>query len=110
MHIKINKPDYINPMTLKLEGDLDILRMYIHIENEVARLKHSKLLTVDEIKDKIALRVKGQRSRSNITNFHSLLALTVGHIPTKLHQLLISSSRDEILCGHTHTHLDRRRH
>jgi len=36
-------------MTLKLEGDLDILKMYLHAENEVARLRHSKLLTVDEI-------------------------------------------------------------
>jgi len=40
----------VNPMTLKLEGDLDILKMYLHTENEVARLKHSKLLTVDEIR------------------------------------------------------------
>jgi len=31
-------------MTLKLEGDLDILKMYLHTENEVARLRHSKLL------------------------------------------------------------------
>jgi len=28
----------INPMTLKLEGDLDILKMYRHTENEAARL------------------------------------------------------------------------
>jgi len=27
----------INPMTLKLDGDLDILKMYLHTENEVAR-------------------------------------------------------------------------
>jgi len=26
----------INPMTLKLENDLDILKMYLHTENEVA--------------------------------------------------------------------------
>jgi len=36
-------------MTLKLEGDLDILKMYLHTENEAARLRHSKLLTEDEI-------------------------------------------------------------
>jgi len=41
-------PD-INPLTLKLEGDLDSLKMYIHTENEVARLRHLKLLTVDKI-------------------------------------------------------------
>jgi len=42
----------MNPMTLKLEGDLDILKMYLHIDNEVAMLRHLKLLkllTVDEI-------------------------------------------------------------
>jgi len=39
----------INPITLKLESDLDILNMYIDTENEVAKLRHSKLLTVDEI-------------------------------------------------------------
>jgi len=39
----------INPMTLKLEGDLDILKMYLYTENEVAVLRHSKLLTVYEI-------------------------------------------------------------
>jgi len=36
-------------MTLKLEGDRDILKMYLHTEHKVARLRHSKLLTVDEI-------------------------------------------------------------
>jgi len=35
-------------MTFKLEGDPDILKMYYHTENKVARLRHSKLLTVDE--------------------------------------------------------------
>jgi len=35
-------------MTLKLEGDLDILTMYLHTENELARFRHWKLLTVDE--------------------------------------------------------------
>jgi len=39
----------INSMTLKLEGDLDILKMYLHAQNEVARLRHLKLVTVDEI-------------------------------------------------------------
>jgi len=35
-------------MTLKLKGDIDILKTYLHTENEVARL-HTKLLTVDEV-------------------------------------------------------------
>jgi len=36
-------------MALKLEGDRDTLKMYLYIENEVARLRHSKLLIMDEI-------------------------------------------------------------
>jgi len=36
-------------MTAKLEGDLDIPTMYLHTENEIARLRHSKLLTVYEM-------------------------------------------------------------
>jgi len=36
---------------------------------------------------------QGQESRSNVTNFQSLLTFTVGHIPTKLYQFLISSFR-----------------
>jgi len=34
----------INHMTLKLVGDLDILNMYLHTENELAILRHSTLL------------------------------------------------------------------
>jgi len=41
---------------------------------------------------KIAVKVKGHRS--NVTNFQALLAFTMGHIPTMLHQFLISSFRD----------------
>jgi len=33
----------IGPMTLKLEGDRDILRMYPHSENEAASFRLSKL-------------------------------------------------------------------
>jgi len=36
-------------MTLKLEGDLDILKMYLYTENEFAKLRHLKLLIMDEI-------------------------------------------------------------
>jgi len=35
-------------MTVKLEDDLDILKMYLHTENEVDRFRHSKLLIMDE--------------------------------------------------------------
>jgi len=53
-------------MTLKLEGDLDILKMYLRAENEVARLRHSKLLTVDEIcmvNEKYLNSSQGERSK-----------------------------------------------
>jgi len=33
----------INPITLKLEGDPDILQLYPHTENKAASLRHSKL-------------------------------------------------------------------
>jgi len=62
-------------MTLKLEGDLDILKLYLHTENEVARLKHSKLLIMDEIgiankkHTKIFLKVKGQGQMSPTSNY-----------------------------------------
>jgi len=38
-----------NQMSLKLKGDLDILKMYLYIENKVATLRHSILLIMDEI-------------------------------------------------------------
>jgi len=38
----------INPVTLKLEGDLDIVKMYPHTENEAASSRHSKLLACIE--------------------------------------------------------------
>jgi len=60
-------------MTLKFEDNLDILKMYLHTENEVARLRDSKLLTVDDrygkLKNaKIALKVKGQGQMSPTSN------------------------------------------
>jgi len=35
-------------MTLKFEGDLDILKIYFNAENEVGILRHSKLLELHE--------------------------------------------------------------
>jgi len=49
-------------MTLKLEGDIDILKMYPHTENEAASLKHSKLKELELKKYKNMS--QGQRSRS----------------------------------------------
>jgi len=42
----------------------------------------------------LVAQAQGQRSRSNVTNFQPLLAFTVGHIPTKLHQFLTCNLRD----------------
>jgi len=38
-----NRDLEINPLTLKLEGDLHILKMYLHTENEDASLEHQNL-------------------------------------------------------------------
>jgi len=40
---------FVNPMTLKLEGHLDILKMYFHTENEVARLRQVRVFIMDGI-------------------------------------------------------------
>jgi len=45
------------------------------------------------------------RSESYVTSFQPLLAFTMKHIPTKLHQFLISSFRD-IVCGQTQRQTD----
>jgi len=50
----------INHMTLKLEGDLDILKMYLHTKNEAASLRHLKLRAWIGKNMKICLKVKGQ--------------------------------------------------
>jgi len=52
----------INPMTLKLEGDLDILKMYVHTESEVVGL-HGKWKNT-----KTALKIKGQGQLSPTSN------------------------------------------
>jgi len=49
----------INPVTLKLERDRNILKMYLCTENEAASLRRSKLrVWIEEILK--CLRVKGQ--------------------------------------------------
>jgi len=53
----------INSTTLKLEGDLDRLKVYLHTENEVARLRHSELLKLDET----FIAITGERRSTNIT-------------------------------------------
>jgi len=83
---KICCPDFdLAPMTLKLNRDLDILKMYLKTENESSHSKYIK----DELKKN-----KSQKSRSNVTNFAPVLAFTMGHIPTKLHQFLTGIFQD----------------
>jgi len=87
----------INPMTLKFEGDLDILKMYLHTENKVARLRHSKLLMVDEICI-VNEKIQTQLSRSKVSvKCHQLPTTSGIHhetYPTKSYQFLASSFRD----------------
>jgi len=75
-------------MTQKLEGDLDILKMYLYTKTEVAMLRHLKLMHTANKK------IRKYLSKSNVTNFQTLLAFTTGHIPIKLHQFPISSLPD----------------
>jgi len=51
---------------------------------------------------------KGQRLRSNVTNFRAILVFMMRHIPTKLHQFLISSFRDFVRTDRL-AHTDRHR-
>jgi len=61
-------------MILKPGGNLEIMKMYIYIKNEVARLRHWKRLITYEVRmaneknAKIALRVKGQGQMSPTSN------------------------------------------
>jgi len=62
----------LTTVTLKLEGDLDVLKMYLYTENEVARLRHSKLLIMDVIHVSMPMTneqntSQSQSSRSNVT-------------------------------------------
>jgi len=50
----------LTPVTLKLKGGLDMLKMYPHTENEAASLRYSKLGAWVEKDTKICLSVKGQ--------------------------------------------------
>jgi len=48
-------------MTLKLKGDLDILKMYLHIENKVLMTDMYRYYRGNEKITNIALKVKGQQ-------------------------------------------------
>jgi len=78
-------------MTLKMNHDLDILKMYLQTEKKLPELQKYKDSS------------QGQMSRSNVTKFQTLLAFPMGHVSTKLRRLLTSSFRD-FLPTDRHTH------
>jgi len=99
----------INPMTLKLEGDLDILKMYFHIENEVARSRHSKLNngwdvygTTSEMKNTKILKVKGQSQMLPTSNYFCRWPLDI-FLPSYIN---FRPAVFDILCGQTHKQTD----
>jgi len=53
----------MNSMTLKLKGDLTILKMYPYTDDEVAELKHTKQLIMYEI-CMVNKKIQKQLSRS----------------------------------------------
>jgi len=63
-------------MTLKLEGDLHILKMYLHTENEAASLRHSKLRDL---------------ARSKCQKLRIILSVIVTDIPIKPQQFPTNS-------------------
>jgi len=64
-------------MTLKFEGDLDILKMYLQTKNEAARLRHWKISNSGH-----DMYSKWKIYENNLTNLQTLLAFTMEHIPT----------------------------
>jgi len=74
-------------MTLKRNSDLDILKTYLQTKSKVTRWSHSKYIAWIET-------VQTQLSGSKVTNFQPLLVFTMGHIPAKLRQFLITSFWD----------------
>jgi len=63
-------------------------------QTDTANIRNNRMHLMHSMQPKIKNSSQGQSLRSNVTNFQSLLAFTMGHIPTKLHQFLTSSYRD----------------
>jgi len=79
-------------MTLKLEGNLDILKIHLQTKNEVATLRHSTLLIDDDMC--LANEKNTKIAQSQIHQLSTTSSIPTRHIPTKLHQFPTSSSRD----------------
>jgi len=89
-------------MTLKLNLDLDILKMYLQTEKEVAKESHS--IYIAWIK-KYENNSQGQKSRSKVTNYQSLPAYTMCgvHLPSYSN---FGSVVFVTVCGQTDTQTD----
>jgi len=74
----------LGPTTLKLDREIDIRKTYLQNEKPFESYSLNKYENSSQ----------DQRSRSNVTNFQTLLAFTVVHISTESRQFLISSFRD----------------
>jgi len=59
----------INAMTLKLEGDVDILKMYLHTESEAASLRDSKTWSFNSENTKICLKVKTSKALNYLRHY-----------------------------------------
>jgi len=68
----------INPMTFKLECDLDILTTYHRANNEVARLRHSKLLELHEISRPMS--IKSEKKKKYENDSQSQMSPTFNHV------------------------------
>jgi len=80
-------------VTLKkqLNRDLDIVKPYIRTK---MKLLGKAIRKVWRELEKYENSSQGQSSRSNVTNFQSLLAFTMGRMTTELHRFLIGSFQD----------------
>jgi len=69
-------------MALKLEGDLDILKIYPHAENGVARLRQIKVYILDDI----SMAITRTRGQSNLAK----AASNAPHTPHALDSITIA--------------------
>jgi len=87
---------------LETRGDLNILKMYLHTEDEAARLRHSKLLTVTEICMAKKIRIWLSRSKVKVKCHQLSNTFSVHHGAYSYSYINFWSVVFEILCGQTH--------
>jgi len=76
-------------MTLKLEDDLDILKIYLHTDNNAASLRDSKLRAL--IEKQYENMSQGKKSRSKCQKLRITSGDIVTDIPIKPQQFQTSS-------------------